>query len=161
MLSHVQRAASLNRDYLHGLIADIEPAEMTHQPAAGMNHPAWILAHLAATAGELVSLLGGQSPVPGDWSGRYGHGSKLSDNPDDYPDRQTLVKTYDAAHEAMLTAIGAATGEVLQRPTPIEDLRQMLPTLGDAVVFMATAHEATHLGQLSAWRRAAGRAPLF
>ncbi len=161
MLSHVQRAASLNRDYLHGLIADIQPAEMTHQPVAGMNHPAWILAHLAASAGEVVNMLGGQSPVPEDWWGRYGMDSKLSDNPDDYPDRQTLVETYDAAHGAMLTAIGAATDEVLQRPTPIEDLRQMLPTIGDAVVFEVTAHEATHLGQLSAWRRAAGRAPLF
>ena len=32
---------------------------------------------------------------------------------------------------------------------------QLLPTIGDYVTFMCITHEAMHLGQLSAWRRAA------
>ncbi len=31
-----------------------------------------------------------------------------------------------------------------------------LPTLADAAVFLAVTHEAQHLGQLAAWRRALG-----
>ena len=31
-----------------------------------------------------------------------------------------------------------------------------MPTLGDAVVFFAVSHEAMHLAQVAAWRRARG-----
>ena len=33
---------------------------------------------------------------------------------------------------------------------------EVLPTLGDAALFLAISHEAMHLGQLAAWRRARG-----
>jgi hypothetical protein len=41
-------------------------------------------------------------------------------------------------------------------PTPIEEVRGFLPTLGDSFVFVMAAHENMHLGQLSAWRRVQG-----
>ncbi len=161
MLNYLQHAAKLNRGYLGELVADIEQAEMVEQPQPGMNHPAWILAHLTVSAGHVVSLLGGSPPVPEGWNERFGHGSKLSADPADFPDKQTLLEAYQASHQAMVESLGSATDEALAAPVPIEELREMMPTVGDAVFFMATAHEASHLGQLSAWRRAKGRAPLF
>jgi hypothetical protein len=40
-------------------------------------------------------------------------------------------------------------------------LKEALPTIEDAVTFLLTAHLGAHLGQLSAWRRMIGKAPLF
>ena len=36
-----------------------------------------------------------------------------------------------------------------------------LPTVGDMSTFLILVHTSLHLGQLSAWRRASGKAPLF
>ena len=41
-------------------------------------------------------------------------------------------------------------------PHPDEGTRQYFPTRGDMITFLMTAHEMEHLGQVVAWRRAAG-----
>jgi uncharacterized damage-inducible protein DinB len=38
-------------------------------------------------------------------------------------------------------------------------MRKYFPTVGDQMVFMMTAHEMDHLGQMAAWRRAMGLPP--
>ena len=40
--------------------------------------------------------------------------------------------------------------------TPNEQTRAYFPTVGSMVVFIMTSHEMDHLGQVAAWRRAAG-----
>jgi hypothetical protein len=35
-------------------------------------------------------------------------------------------------------------------------LQTFFPTIGDHIVYMITAHQVDHLGQLAAWRRAMG-----
>ena len=39
---------------------------------------------------------------------------------------------------------------------PNQEFRQIMPTIGDGLGYLLVAHEANHLGQLSAWRRAMG-----
>ena len=38
----------------------------------------------------------------------------------------------------------------------VEKSRGHFPTVGDFVIFLMTAHEMDHLGQIAAWRRAMG-----
>jgi uncharacterized damage-inducible protein DinB len=40
---------------------------------------------------------------------------------------------------------------------PLERWKQRFPLIADAVVHLMIDHESTHLGQVSAWRRAGGR----
>ena len=44
----------------------------------------------------------------------------------------------------------------LARSLPAERYRDLLPTIGDAVLHILAGHTAIHLGQLKVWRRAAG-----
>lgn len=50
---------------------------------------------------------------------------------------------------------------MLEGPTPNEDFRQIMPTLGNALVFILWAHEAVHVGQLTSWRKAMGLPPVM
>jgi len=51
--------------------------------------------------------------------------------------------------------------EKMASPNPNPRLKDGLPTVRDAVSFLLTGHLALHLGQLSAWRRMTGLAPMF
>ena len=46
--------------YCRMLLADIPDERMAEQPVAGVNHPAWILGHLALTADSTLEKFGGQ-----------------------------------------------------------------------------------------------------
>ncbi len=48
----------------------------------------------------------------------------------------------------------------LREPLPDDKAREILPTLGDALLQIVSAHTAFHAGQLAAWRRAIGRPPV-
>jgi len=52
-------------------------------------------------------------------------------------------------------AEGEAGGSGLAAPLEWR-FGEALPALSDVVVFLAVSHEAMHLGQLAAWRRARG-----
>jgi hypothetical protein len=45
--------------------------------------------------------------------------------------------------------------EALARPAP-ERMRSRFPTVANVLLGLMTSHFASHLGQLSAWRRAVG-----
>ena len=48
---------------------------------------------------------------------------------------------------------------MLDKEHPSEDTRKFFPTIGAMVAFIMTSHEMDHLGQIAAWRRAAGLGP--
>ena len=50
MLSPLIHTWNLNLGYAKRLVADIPDDQMAFQPAAHMNHAAWVLGHLACTA---------------------------------------------------------------------------------------------------------------
>jgi uncharacterized damage-inducible protein DinB len=72
-----------------------------------------------------------------------------------YPAKAVLLKAYEEAHQRLVAAALAATPEQLQELPP-ERFRSRFPTLGHVMLHMLTNHQAVHLGQLSAWRRALG-----
>ncbi|WP_428386282.1 DinB family protein [Mucisphaera sp.] len=144
-----------NRDYAQKLVADLKPDQWTHQPAPGMNHPAWILAHLTLYHEVLAGLLKGETPAdPKD----HPFGMQSSPQPDlaTYGDPEQLVASFTEGHASVLAALEAATEQDILRPMPIERWTTRFPRVGDLLGYVMLLHEATHLGQLSAWRRVQG-----
>jgi len=152
------RTWAANRDYAERLTADIPDDGMIAQPVPGvvMNHPAWVIAHLSAYPPVLAAMLRGETPTdPKDHP--YGRDSKPESSPRAYPRKTQLLSQYFGAHDEAAAAMEAAPEETLRATMPLERWRGRFPTVAHACVHLMTSHEATHLGQLSAWRRAGGR----
>ena len=152
---------SRNRAYAEALVNDLEPGQMVGQPVAGvtMNHPAWILSHLNAYAPLASAMLLGK-PVEDPIDHPFGRKSAPVNDAGAYPGRDELVGEYLRLHDAAHAALESADAEVFSGPAPLERWRAMHPTVGDMLTTLMVKHESMHLGQLSAWRRAMGLAPV-
>jgi hypothetical protein len=147
--------------YSRLMTADIADERMADQPCPGVNHPAWILGHLAFSADMIVGRLGGEKLLPADWAELFKPGSCPTANRGDYPSKADLLKAFDETFaRARDTACGASE-ETLALPTPHPRMKEGLPTLRENAAFILTGHLGLHLGQLSMWRRLTGMAPLF
>lgn len=147
--------------YAHLLTNDIPDERFAEQPLPGVNHPAWIIGHIAVTGDFVSSICGGQKHCPETWGKQFGPGSVMTGNRGDYPSKAELIQTLDRAFLAAHEVVPSATEEQLARPNPNRRMREGLPTLREACAFLLTGHFGVHLGQLSAWRRMIGVSPLF
>lgn len=144
--------------YARSLAGGIDDARMADQPAPGVNHPAWILGHLAIGTDYALQLLGRPTACPGAWHDRFGPGSSPSPDRSLYPSRDDLLEALARGHSAVEGASASADpGRMADRHAlDLKFLKDALPTVGDVVSHLMTTHPAVHLGQLSAWRRLAG-----
>lgn len=147
--------------YCETLAAEIPEEQMRHQPAPGVNSPAWLLGHLALVADMMAASLGGEAKAPKAWNGMFGMGSDPAKLGDDCPTKSELLAALRDGHERLTAASAAAAPETLAKPNPIGLLSKPLPTLGDLVAHVMSTHEAMHAGHLSNWRRQMGHPPLF
>jgi hypothetical protein len=138
------------------MLADIADEEMTFQPAPGMNHPAWIIGHLAVTTDSAVKIVGGTPVCAEEWRAKFGPGSTLVADRSAYPSKSELLAAFEAGHARVMEGMAKVTEEHLSRPQPSRFFKEELPALGDMLLNLITAHPMLHLGQLSAWRRAMG-----
>jgi hypothetical protein len=144
---------------------------MCAQPIAGrvMNHAAFILGHLAWTCDQGVNLLKESVPAAtalGDsswndakWKELFAINAKPSLDRKVYPSKEALLAALEDGHKRFATAMRGVNAEVMAQPAP-ERMRARFPDLGHLLVALLTSHEASHLGQLSAWRRALGLPPV-
>lgn len=156
MITPLLHTWNLNLGYAKRLVAEIPDEAMAFQPAPEMNHAAWVLGHLACTADMLGAMIGAKPVCPADWPALFDWNSSPSSDAGRYPSKATLLKALEDAHTGIAAALPGVPASRWSDPTPIEDIRGFLPTLGDCFVFVMTAHENMHLGQLSAWRRVQG-----
>lgn len=150
--------------YGDSLLADIAPEDFCMQPAGPsstvtLNHPAWIVGHMAFAIDRHATFLGSQQQLA-EWAELFGKGSQLSTSPADYPSKDDLVTAWHAANGRMIAAVETADDAVLNGPNT-GPLQNQYDTLGEFLAYSMTGHTATHLGQLSAWRRAMGREAMF
>ena len=161
MINHILAAQQANLAYARKLVADLSPQQMVAQPVAGqvMNHAAWTLGHLVMGTNFTLSFFGEKGPqVPTDWPGLFAPGKKPDSEAGRHPDKAALLAALEAAYRRLAEVVAMVPPAKWAEPFPIEKFRSTWPTLGDGIVFMMTVHDATHLGQLSAWRRALGLA---
>jgi hypothetical protein len=117
--------------------------------------------HLATTADYASSLLGGQGVCPANWNEIADPKKPLSRNRADYPNKQELLETFEAAMKHAATLYDQASDADLSKPQKLGFFETELPTVADMATFLIVSHTNLHLGQLSAWRRAMGKGPLF
>jgi hypothetical protein len=147
--------------YCRMLVQDVADERLVDQPLPGVNHPAWILGHLAFSADRARSLIGEEKELPASWTPLFGPGSKLTSSRSDYPSKVELLRTVEHDFERLRQQAAAATPEQLAHPSTNPYTKDALPTVKDGVAFLLTGHMGVHLGQLSSWRRMIGLPPLF
>ncbi|MBX3373350.1 MAG: DinB family protein [Phycisphaeraceae bacterium] len=145
--------------YADLLVRDIPAVQFTHMPHPTMNHPAFCLGHLSLYPDRICTLLGRDdlvAPIDG-WGALFGAGAACVPDPARYPARDVILAAFRDGYDRAGIALAGAGDERLHMPNPLEGrIRELFPTVGIAVNFMAGAHLMMHLGQVSAWRRAVG-----
>lgn len=143
--------------YAMRLVGDLADEQMLGQPVPGrtLNHPAWVLTHLTLYAAVAGAMLRGEH-VPDPIDHPFGMKSEPQADPAVYLPRVALIERYRVTHDGTEAALLAADPAIFSRPAPVERWRTINPTVGDMAATLLIKHEAGHLGQLSAWRRALG-----
>jgi len=161
------RLYAWNLLYAKALVADLAEGQCTEPGGPGLeNHPAWTVGHLVTGSDLLAEDLGLGRDLPIGWRElfeRRGPGDPRRPDPEAaaYPPMPELLAELERQHLRVEGAWRAKLAEEGQGgpglAVPLEwRFGDILPTLGDAALFMAVGHEAMHLGQLAAWRRARG-----
>ena len=160
MREHLLFTYKFNLGHLESLVADLSDEQMVQQPHGVVNHPAWTLCHLASASNHTGVALGLASTFPEDWeaAGKTG-GVPPGGDASQYPSKAALLAELKKQHERVAEAVTGADLAVFAREYPDEKTRKFFPTVGDFVDYLLSAHEANHIGQIAAWRRAMGLAP--
>jgi hypothetical protein len=155
MIQSILHSIGMNEFYAQALINDIPAERFCEQPGAVRNHPAWNVGHITLGLDGAAVALGLESQVPEQWQALFGQGSMPTSKAADYPDKETLLKTFNDQLARVKQAIPEQLPAKAADQNPFERIRDFLPTVGDFVVFVTTVHPAVHLGQISSWRREA------
>ena len=130
------------------------------QPAEGSKTAGWLVGHLAVT-GDFARRLCGRPPLcPAEWRVAFNPGTTPSLNAADYPSMSDLSASMRAVYADLCEAALNTHADVLAAENPYAPTRTDFPTSGAFVNFIAAGHLGYHLGQLVAWRAAAGLGPL-
>jgi uncharacterized damage-inducible protein DinB len=153
---------NFNLGYAQKLVADVADDQMCAQPVEGrvMNHAAFTIGHLAWATDLALGMLGQTPAGAAEWKELFGMGAKPLADRSKYPAKAALLKALEEAHVRLAAAVAKASPEALAQPAP-ERMRGRFPTMGHTLLALMTSHEASHLGQLSAWRRAMGLPSVF
>ena len=158
MLQHVLHVYAMNLRFAGRLVADLSDDQMCAQPHGVVNHPAWSLGHLAVAADHLGTVMGLSSALPAGWSDTFKTGGTPSADATAFPRKDEILAVMVQQHARIAQAVSDADPAALTQPHPNDKSRGHFPTVGDYAVFLMTAHEMDHLGQIAAWRRAMGLA---
>lgn len=158
MFEHERKLYGLMLGLCKMQTADVDDARLADLPAPGVNHPAWILTHLAICTDVAARVLGQPTRCPKEWHQRCGPGSTVSSERGYYAGKRELIAALEAGHGCVSESAGRATEDVLSRPHGIElaFVKNTFPTVGDLVAHLMTTHTGYHLGQLAIWRRMVG-----
>lgn len=156
-MKYEPRLFALMFDYTRRLTADVSDADLYKQPAPGMNPAGWLLGHLALSNDFALSIMGEATVCPAEWSQWFGPKSVPLAEGMPRPKKNEFLSMIETGYAKVSAALAKGPApDKLAAPNPIDFLRGPLPTAGDLLAHLLTTHVATHLGQLSAWRRAAG-----
>ena len=159
MLPHLVFTYGFNLNMAKRLVGDLTAEQMCQQAHGVVNHPAWSLGHLASASVGALKALGHDAALPESWGDAFKTGGIPSNDSSAYPSKEQLLSTLESLHDRVTAAVTTVDAATLAAPHPHEGTRKYFPTVGDMVVFLMTAHEMDHLGQVAAWRRAMGLGP--
>lgn len=162
--SMIADAAGVCMKYADRLLKDIPDDRFARFSEPGgqqivANHPAFIFGHLCLYPQKVLEFLGqdtSPTEVPENYESLFSKTATCEDDPDGekYPSQIELTEAFRTTYAAAIVALREATEEQLAAPNPVDTpMKEICPTLGSLLNFYMTGHVATHLGQLSTWRR--------
>src|SRR5437867_10643007 len=138
------------------ILTQLDDSHCALEPMPGAKTAGWLIGHLAVS-GDFARRLYGRPPLcPADWRTAFNPGSQPSREANDYPPMTTLRDTFREVYSDLCAAASEADPPSLTSINPYAPARTAFPTTGDFVAYLLTGHLAYHLGQLVAWRAAAG-----
>ncbi len=145
--------------YGEALLKDIPAEKFAHSPVPNLNHPAFNIGHLSLYPDHIFKLMGRPEltkPKEG-WEDRFKAGAVCENDPSKYPGKEELVAHYLDRYRALAEFLREEADDVLERDNPAEGrFKEIFPTMGIVINFMANNHQMMHLGQISTWRRMIG-----
>lgn len=143
--------------YALALVDDLTDEQFVTRPGGAMNHPAWILGHVSLYHPAAVALLAGKpfdDPKNDDLFGFAGRGP--IDDIAPYGSKRAIVQRFAEGHEQVAQSLLAAPSSAFTQKPSLERWAAMYPTVEFMLPDLLLFHESMHIGQISAWRRAAG-----
>jgi len=138
------------------ILAGLDDPHRALEPQPGAKTAGWLIGHLAVSGDFARRLCGRASLCPIDWRTMFNPGSEPSSDPDAYPSMVTLCDTFRVVYGDLCGAAREADASALTVANPFVPAQADFPTAGDFVAYLLSSHLAYHLGQLVAWRAAAG-----
>jgi hypothetical protein len=160
-IESLMKAYEFNLLYAQELVKDLDSDLMYRTFGPGVeNYPAFTLGHLVIASALIAEDLGHAYEVPEGWDEHFrrkGPGDERLPGPykEGMPTREDLLEELGQKHSAVDRLIRGSRPDMFSRRIEWRFDRHF-PAIGDYLVFMCLTHEAMHLGQLAAWRRAAG-----
>lgn len=142
-----------NADAYARLLSDVADDQMASQPIEGINHPAWLLGHVAIYNPVIGALLRGED-FENPWTQPFGKESHPIADRAAYASKADLLAGFQAGVEAAAAAIEGAPESAWSAPMSHPTWGKQFASVAAAVTYLATTHLALHLGQVSGWRRA-------
>jgi len=141
------------------LLDGIDDSQIAIEPRPGLKTVGWLVGHLATTADFGRHLCGRKAICPREWRALFTPGTQPSTDASAYPPFAVLRDKFNAVYTDLCVAAAEADPSLLAAVNPYEPARNPFYTAGEFVAYMMSGHLAYHVGQLSAWRAAAGIAP--
>lgn len=148
-----------NREYGVKLTEDLADDAWIGQPEGlvgkPMNHPAWAMCHMNVYLPVIAAVIQGK-PFDDPRDHAYGMQSHPELDRQRYPEKGMILETWNQGHHEVAELLKAADVTVFERPILLERWKTRFASAGQLLPYLMLNHENTHLGQISAWRRALG-----
>lgn len=138
------------------LLDGIDDSLIAIEPRPGLKTVGWLVGHLTTTADFGRHLCGRKAICPREWRALFTPGTQPSTDASTYPPIAVLREKFNAVYTDLCVAAAEADPSLLASVNPYEPARNPFYTAGEFVAYMLSGHLAYHIGQLSAWRAAAG-----
>ena len=157
----IKMSLDSSKDWVTGLLSDMEDAPLVQPTSNGGNHPLWILGHLVCSESALLDqFIEGKPnrfPALGEL---FSNGTTPAPDADKYPPMEELFAKFDAIRADTLAYLETLSDDDLDKPShaPTEFGAEFATIAGCFAAMIA--HVMNHAGQVADARRAAGREPM-
>jgi len=150
------------RGFTLTIAKEFSDGDMMYQPKEGLNHPLWILGHIALSQDSLIrAMCCGKEKKRPDWAALFGMKTKPSADRGAYPSREAILNEMAAIQRESVEALRAMPDEELFAPLPKGVSGPPFLKMRADAAMLAISHEGMHQGQLLYLRRMLGKPPMM
>lgn len=139
-----------------GIMNALDDSHRALEPQPGTKTAGWLIGHLCVTGDYGRKICGRPTICPKEWRARFNPGTQPSHDAADYPPIAELGTMFGRVYADLIEAATQLSADAQTAPNPFTPAAADLPTAGEFVAYLMSGHLAYHLGQLHAWRAAAG-----